>query len=332
MGTRTPAPPCTARATPRCTGRRSAAIAESSDCSSHPAPTCTPRTRAGAPFALAANRPLSAPAESPPPSAVQAHAAALCRVQWPFRNRRGAAAARRRRGRPEHRRVPLRCAAQPKPNPQQPRACRETPKQQAERNGMLTEYEAGESQVHSARRLTAPPPPFNAAGVPTDTPSVLAVGIRRSSGQGADAALALLQAPSPCTIAPAGRSVEHVARELLLPSAAQSAHAHAVLCRAQRGGKARSTRKRTCRATQCELAVPPTQPTDLSLVLQAEQHRSAFDEVRPPRRARRSPQRCQCSHHNTSVLGQVLIVRTRALVLFRSNPISANAPQTLRHC
>jgi hypothetical protein len=41
---------------------------------------------------------------------------------------------------------------------------------------------------------------------------------------------------SSCTVAPAGRSVEHVAREPLLPSAAQSAHAHAVLCRAQRCG------------------------------------------------------------------------------------------------
>ncbi len=32
--------------------------------------------------------------------------------------------------------------------------------------------------------------------------------------------------------------------------------------------------------------------------------------------------------HSTSVLGQVLTVWTRALVVFRSNPISANAPQT----
>jgi hypothetical protein len=59
--------------------------------------------------------PLSAPAESPPPSAVQPDAAALFRVQWPFFIRRGAAAARRRRGRPDQQRVPLRCAAQPKP-------------------------------------------------------------------------------------------------------------------------------------------------------------------------------------------------------------------------
>jgi len=53
-------------------------------------------------------------------------------------------------------------------------------------------------------------------------------------------------------------------------------------------GQARSARKRTCNATQCEFAFPPTQPTDLSLVSQAEQQRPAFDEVRPHRRARRS--------------------------------------------
>jgi hypothetical protein len=70
----------------------------------------------------------------------------------------------------------------------------------------------------------------------------------------------------------------------------------------------------------------------LGWVLQAKQQRPAFDEVRPPRRARRSAQWCECSHHNTSILGQVLIVWMRALVFFRSNPISANAPQTLRHC
>ena len=61
---------------------------------------------------------VSAPAESPPPSAVQVDAAARGRGQWRFRIRRGAAAARRRRGRPGQQRlqrVPLRCAAQPKP-------------------------------------------------------------------------------------------------------------------------------------------------------------------------------------------------------------------------
>jgi hypothetical protein len=81
-----------------------------------------------------------------------------------------------------------------------------------------------------------PPSPFPTLLVPTDVPSVLAVGVRRSCGQGCDATLALKRAPSPraswCTIAPAGRSVQHDAREPLLPLAAQSAHAHAVLCRA----------------------------------------------------------------------------------------------------
>ncbi len=117
-------------------------------------------------------------------------------------------------------------------------------------------------------------------------------------------------------------------------------------------GQARIARKCTCNATQCEFAFPPTQPTDLSLLLQAEQQRPAFDEVRLlamrvglPSGGRRAQagswstfregvgydgsHGCQCSHHNTSVLGQVLIVSTRALVVFRSNLISANAPQTL---
>jgi hypothetical protein len=64
--------------------------------------------------------------------------------------------------------------------------------------------------------------------------------IQRAGRQTADAALTLQPTPSmrasSCTIAPAGRSVEYISRELLLPSAAQSAHAHTVLCRAQRGG------------------------------------------------------------------------------------------------
>jgi hypothetical protein len=59
---------------------------------------------------------VSAAAESPPPSAVQGHAAARCRVLWQNRRHRRAAAARRRRGRPGRQRVPLRCAAQPNRN------------------------------------------------------------------------------------------------------------------------------------------------------------------------------------------------------------------------
>ncbi len=70
----------------------------------------------------------------------------------------GAARTRPRRGRSDqtHLGSAVRCAAQPNRKPQQPRARRRTPKQFAERQGRLAEYEAGESQVHSARRLTAP--------------------------------------------------------------------------------------------------------------------------------------------------------------------------------
>jgi hypothetical protein len=51
-----------------------------------------------------------------------------------------------------------RCAAPHSRNrrPQQPRARRRTPKRSAARCLTLAAYEAGESEVHSARRLTAP--------------------------------------------------------------------------------------------------------------------------------------------------------------------------------
>ncbi len=88
----------------------------------------------------------------------------------------------------------LRRTAEPKP--QQPRACRLTPKQLAERIGRLAEYEVAEREVNPARRL----PPRHApclAPQPSPrcwyrrmcrrcSPSVLAVGARRSSGQGGD--------------------------------------------------------------------------------------------------------------------------------------------------
>jgi hypothetical protein len=68
----------------------------------------------------------------------------------------------------------------------------------------------------------------------------------------------------------------------------------------------------------------------LAVALQAEQQRSAKDEVRPPRRARRSTQWCQFLHHNVSIW-EVLIARGYAFVRFRSKWISAHAPQTLWH-
>jgi len=80
------------------------------------------------------------------------------------------------------------CAAPHSRNrkPQQPRARRHTPKQVAKDFGKLAEYQAGEREVHSARRLTAPPSPLpRAPSLPTLlVPSVFAVGARRSSGEG----------------------------------------------------------------------------------------------------------------------------------------------------
>ncbi len=70
----------------------------------------------------------------------------------------------------------------------------------------------------------------------------------------------------------------------------------------------------------------------LGLVLQAQKERPAKDEVRLLAVRVGSAQWCLCSNHNTSVLGQVLTVWARALVLFRPNPFSANAPQTPPHC
>jgi hypothetical protein len=183
-----PAPPCTAMAGPRCTGRRSVAIAESSDCSSHSTPTSTPRTATGAPFFAAANR-RSARAESPPPSAAGTRRCSGPRsMAIPTPSRSCCCAAPTGPSRTSAGTAALRRTAEPKP--QQPRARRRTPKQEAEYFGGLAAYEAGESQVHPARRLTAPAP-LPTLLVPTDTPSVLAVGVRRSSGQGGDAALAL---------------------------------------------------------------------------------------------------------------------------------------------
>ncbi len=103
---------------------------------------------------------VSAPAESPPPSAVQAHAAARCRIPWPNRRHRRAPAARRRRGRPGQKPVTLRCAAPPTETAAAARARRETPKQcAAERYGQLAAYEAGERQVHPAPPRSPAHPP-----------------------------------------------------------------------------------------------------------------------------------------------------------------------------
>jgi hypothetical protein len=157
--------------------------------------------------------------------------------------------------------------------------------------------------VHSARRLRpatprpcAPSLPKLPAptDVPMDVPSALADPAGREAA--AHTALALQQTPSPrassCTVASAGRSVEHITHELLLPSTVQSTLVHVVLCRAAMGGQARAARKRTCRATKCEVALPPTQPkVGFGVAGRAGEGRGAF-----PRRARRSARWCQCLH------------------------------------
>ena len=130
---------------------------------------------------------MSAPAESPPPSAVQVHAAALCRGQWQFKQHRGAAAPRRRRGRPEQRRVTLRCAAQPKPKPAA--AARAQAHAEAirgrlwEARGIRGGGEGGALRPppHDPRPSLLPRAPSLPALL---VPSVRAVGARRSSGEG----------------------------------------------------------------------------------------------------------------------------------------------------
>jgi hypothetical protein len=148
----------------------------------------------------------------------------------------------------------LRRTAEPKP--QQPRARRDTPKQVAEEYGKLADYEAGERQVQPARCLTVAAPPR-----PQLVPSVLAVGARRSSGQGGDAALSLQQTPSPrassCTVAPAGRSVEHVARAAALIGSAKCARARSTVPRTARADRHVCTHTLVPH-TQREFAFPPT--------------------------------------------------------------------------
>jgi hypothetical protein len=141
---------------------------------------------------------VSALAEFPPPSAVQAHAAALGRAQWTIGQCRRAVAARRRRGRPGQRRVPLRCAAQPNRN--------RSSRARAGARRSNTRNVEGSSHCTRRRRGWCPPPPASPPRhprlapaapslptllVPADVLSVHADGVRRSSGQGGDAALAL---------------------------------------------------------------------------------------------------------------------------------------------
>ena len=120
----------------------------------------------------------------PAPPAVQVHAAALGRVQWPIGGDRRAAHARRRRGRPELLRVTLRCAAQPTEPYSRARAGTRrsnSPKRmESSRNGVGSER----STRRRRRRCTPPaasrPPPASRA-IPARAPCAdgCAVGVRR---------------------------------------------------------------------------------------------------------------------------------------------------------
>jgi hypothetical protein len=127
---------------------------------------------------------VSAPAESPPPSAVQAHAAALCRVQWPFQNCRGAAAARRQGNRierqgirrePSH--VTLRCAAQPNRNRNSRARAgrRRSNSRQLKGSSRSTRRERGRCTPPAASR----PPPTPLASRPILPRAACAVGVCR---------------------------------------------------------------------------------------------------------------------------------------------------------
>ncbi len=280
---------------------------------------------------------VSAAAESPPPSAVQEHAAAQGRAKWPTGHHRRAAAARRRLGRPGQRRVTLRCAAQPNRN-RNSRA-RAGTRRSKPQNGIGSSRSTRRGRAgctpppHSPRPLRAPSLP--ALLVPTDVPSMPAVGARRSSGQGGDHP----RSTRTVTVARAARLVVHYctrgskcrarrARAAASIGSAKCARARSALPRTARGG--RRVVHANARATR-RSASSPFRPLSRRIGFGVTGRAATPGEGRgaSARRARRSAQSSQCLHQNMSVLGQVLTVWTRALAVFRSNPISANAPQRL---
>ena len=127
-----------------------------------------------------------------PPCTALAGPRCTMRDDWPIRRRRRPAAARRRRGRPDQIRVTLRCAAQ---STETATAALVQGHAEASR-GILWEARAvrGGGEPGALRPPPHRPRPLRAPSLPTllvpmDVPSVLAVGARRSSGHGGDAAL-----------------------------------------------------------------------------------------------------------------------------------------------
>ena len=122
-----------------------------------------------------------------------------------------------------------------------------------------------------------------------------------------------------CTRGSKCRAHRAIARELLLPSAAQNPLVHVVLCRAKRCGTGarRMPPPITHDAERVHLSADAADGR--GVVLQAKQLRPAKAEVRPlvPQYVESGPS----THSVEACVGA-----------FRSNRISAHAPPTLQHC
>jgi hypothetical protein len=151
----------------------------------------------------------------------------------------------------------------------QPRACRRTPKQSAEDWGSSRSTRRRRGQVHSARRLPTRQPPASRAIPPrascSDGCAVGAHcrrspnqwGVRQPPTQHFTVTGALAARVPYCTRGSKCRARR--ARAAAAIGSAKRALARSTVPRTARG-QARSARKRTFCATQCEFAVPPTQP------------------------------------------------------------------------
>jgi hypothetical protein len=125
---------------------------------------------------------------------------------------------------------------------------------------------------------------------------------------------AALRSSSSCTVAPAGRRVEHMTHELLLPSADPCALVFVLLCHAQRWG----TGVRRMHTHTSSPFRPLTQPT-VGLGVAGRTPPSGEGRGASPRRARRSTRWCKCLYLCHLDMGQVLIACMHALATFRSN-------------
>ncbi len=187
--------------------------------------------------------------------------------------------------------------------------------------GELEKYQWAVRQVHARMRPRRSPSAHSVGARRRRTPSVHAVGaLRRCTpiAEGCEAARtrsvtdarAARLVVHRCTRGSKCRAHRAIARELLLPSAAQNPHVHVVLCRAKRCGTGarRMPPPITHDAERVHLSADAADGR--GVVLQAKQLRPAKAEVRP-------------------LVPQYVDACVGA---FRSNRISAHAPPTLQHC